>query len=84
MYIKSPSFQAALSEVEYHKALCHPNIVECIDSDLVGVPDLIGNKTSQVLILLPYYQVSGSLVDDCVSLNVFVIVQKLNVADVQT
>lgn len=50
----------ALAEVEYHKALCHPNIVECIDSDLVGVPDLVGNRTSQVLILLPYYQVGHS------------------------
>lgn len=51
------ALQVALAEVEYHKALCHPNIVECIDSDLVGVPDLVGNRTSQVLILLPYYPV---------------------------
>ncbi|XP_050711137.1 serine/threonine-protein kinase 16-like [Eriocheir sinensis] len=55
----------AIAEVEYHKALCHPNIVECIDSDLVGVPDLVGNRTSQVLILLPYYP-QGTLHDELI------------------
>ncbi|XP_069165691.1 serine/threonine-protein kinase 16 isoform X2 [Procambarus clarkii] len=49
--------KVALAEVEYHKALSHPNIVECIDADLVGMPDLMGNRTSQVLIILPYCQV---------------------------
>nr|XP_053645834.1 serine/threonine-protein kinase 16-like isoform X3 [Cherax quadricarinatus] len=55
--------KVALAEVEYHKALSHPNIVECIDSDLVGMPDLMGNRTSQVLIVLPYCQ-RGTLHDE--------------------
>ncbi|KAG0722605.1 Serine/threonine-protein kinase 16 [Chionoecetes opilio] len=75
--------KVALSEVEYHKALCHPNIVECVDSDLVGVPDLIGNRTSQVLILLPYYprgtlheelmrrQANGSPIEETTVLTTF-------------
>ncbi|XP_066943249.1 serine/threonine-protein kinase 16 [Macrobrachium rosenbergii] len=56
----------ALAEVEYHKALSHPNIVECVNSDLVGVPDLMGNRTSQVLIILPYCQ-RGTLHDELMS-----------------
>ncbi|XP_071519237.1 serine/threonine-protein kinase 16 isoform X2 [Panulirus ornatus] len=55
--------KVALAEVEYHRALSHPNIVECIDSDLVGIPDLMGNRTSQVLIVLPYCQ-RGTLHDE--------------------
>ena len=51
-------FQVALQEVEYHKLLNHPNIVECVDSDLVGTADIVGNHTSQVLLVLPYCQVS--------------------------
>ncbi|KAK3874252.1 hypothetical protein Pcinc_020793 [Petrolisthes cinctipes] len=55
--------KVALAEVEYHNALRHANIVECIDSDLIGAPDLMGNRTSQVLIVLPYYR-RGTLHDD--------------------
>ncbi|XP_063608576.1 serine/threonine-protein kinase 16-like [Penaeus indicus] len=55
--------KVALTEVEYHRSLSHSNIVECIDSDLVGVPDLMGNRTSQVLIVLPYCQ-RGTLHDE--------------------
>ncbi|KAG7164123.1 serine/threonine-protein kinase 16-like [Homarus americanus] len=75
--------KVALAEVEYLKALSHPNIVECIDSDLVGMPDLMGNRTSQVLIVLPYCQrgtlhdelmrrqQSGSHLDEVVVLSMF-------------
>ncbi|XP_076069564.1 serine/threonine-protein kinase 16 [Oratosquilla oratoria] len=55
----------ALAEVEYHKEFNHPNIAECIDSDLVGVPDMVGNRTSEVLLLLPYCQ-RGTLHDELV------------------
>uniref|UniRef100_A0A6A7FYQ3 non-specific serine/threonine protein kinase n=2 Tax=Hirondellea gigas TaxID=1518452 RepID=A0A6A7FYQ3_9CRUS len=44
----------ALCEVEYHSVLQHPNILTCSGSDLVGMPDMIGSKTSQVFLLLPY------------------------------
>jgi len=53
------SDQIALSEVEYHSELQHPNILECLQSDLVGAPDMIGSKTSQVLLLLPLCSVSN-------------------------
>ncbi|KAA0190147.1 hypothetical protein HAZT_HAZT008793 [Hyalella azteca] len=55
--------KVALSEVEYHSVLQHPNILPCIASDLIGMPDMIGSKTSQVLLLLPYYQ-RGTLHDE--------------------
>ncbi|KAK7071980.1 Serine/threonine-protein kinase 16 [Halocaridina rubra] len=73
----------ALAEVEYHKALSHPNIIECVNSDLVGVPDIMGNRTSQVLIVLPYCprgtlydelmrrQKAGSHLDEVMVLSIF-------------
>ncbi|KAF2354533.1 Protein kinase domain, partial [Trinorchestia longiramus] len=55
--------KVALSEVEYHSVLQHPNILPCIASDLVGMPDMLGSKTSQVLLLLPYFP-RGTLQDE--------------------
>lgn len=55
--------QVALSEVEYHSVLQHPNILPCVASDLIGMPDMLGSKTSQVLLLLPYFS-RGTLQDE--------------------
>nr|CAD7407751.1 unnamed protein product [Timema poppensis] len=46
----------ALKEVEFYNLLKHPNIIECIDSTLTGQPDPQFNFTSEVLVILPYYQ----------------------------
>ncbi|XP_071454642.1 serine/threonine-protein kinase 16 [Hetaerina americana] len=48
----------ALQEVDFHRRFQHPNILECIDAALTGstVMDATLDSTSQVLILLPYYQ----------------------------
>ncbi|CAL4102688.1 unnamed protein product [Meganyctiphanes norvegica] len=55
----------ALGEVEYHKVLSHSNILEIVDSDLTGVADIMGNQTSEVLMLMPYCQ-KGTLHDELV------------------
>lgn len=52
--------QLAVSEVNYHKGLDHPNILKCIDSTTQGVADPVLNSTSEVLLLLPYYPVSNA------------------------
>ncbi|GLH02694.1 Mitogen-activated protein kinase kinase kinase [Gryllus bimaculatus] len=46
----------ALKEIQYYKALDHPNIIKCIDSAISGHADPLLNSTSQVLIVLPYYK----------------------------
>ncbi|XP_075216044.1 serine/threonine-protein kinase 16 isoform X2 [Lycorma delicatula] len=45
----------AIDEVNYHKVLDHPNILQCLDSTVQGVADPVLNSTSEVLLLLPYY-----------------------------
>ncbi|KAB7494737.1 Serine/threonine-protein kinase 16 [Armadillidium nasatum] len=44
----------ALTEVDYYKLFDSQHIIECIDSDYVGIPNMTSNSTSQILILLPY------------------------------
>lgn len=52
----------AMQEVEYYRALKHPNLVECIDAALVG--SCVGARSvSEVRILLPYYK-RGTLQDE--------------------
>nr|CAD7602325.1 unnamed protein product [Timema genevievae] len=53
----------ALKEVEFYNLLKHPNIIECIDSTLTGQPDPQFNFTSEVLMILPYYQ-KGTLFNE--------------------
>ncbi|XP_066997221.2 serine/threonine-protein kinase 16 isoform X2 [Anabrus simplex] len=48
--------KVAMKEIEYHEALKHPNIIRCIDSAKYGQPDPVLNSTSEVLLVLPYYQ----------------------------
>jgi len=45
----------ALMEVEMHRQVQHPSVLEVIDYDLRGKSDPIDDTTSQVLILLPYH-----------------------------
>ncbi|XP_039307068.1 serine/threonine-protein kinase 16 isoform X2 [Solenopsis invicta] len=49
--------QLAMKEVEYYKLIKHPNVIECIDSSYEGMADPIVNTTSEMLIVLPYYQI---------------------------
>jgi len=51
---------SALTEIECHKKIKHPTIIECIASAVIGNADISYNQTSQVLLLLPYFK-SGSL-----------------------
>ncbi|XP_039307069.1 serine/threonine-protein kinase 16 isoform X3 [Solenopsis invicta] len=55
--------QLAMKEVEYYKLIKHPNVIECIDSSYEGMADPIVNTTSEMLIVLPYYQ-KGTLAND--------------------
>lgn len=55
--------QLAIREIEYHKLIKHPNIIECIDSTHIGTADPILNTTSEVLIVLPYYH-KGTLANE--------------------
>jgi serine/threonine kinase 16 len=50
--------KVAMKEVEYHGILRHPNIIECFDSALKDRPNPILNSTSEVMIVLPYYEVN--------------------------
>nr|CAD7429203.1 unnamed protein product [Timema monikensis] len=54
----------ALKEVEFYNLLKHPNIIECIDSTLTGQPDPQFNFTSEVLVILPYYQLKKDTLKD--------------------
>ncbi|CAG7728810.1 unnamed protein product [Allacma fusca] len=45
----------ALSEVEVHRIVQHPNVLELVDYDLRGKTDPLNDTTSQVLIVLPYF-----------------------------
>jgi serine/threonine kinase 16 len=49
--------KVAMKEAEYHGILKHPNIIECFDSALKDRPNPILNSTSEVMIVLPYYEV---------------------------
>lgn len=49
---------AAQREIEFHKHLDHPGILELEASAVIGSADIIHNVTSEVLLLLPYYPVS--------------------------
>jgi len=53
----------AVQEVEYHHAVKHPYILECVASSLHGTPDIINSTRSEVLILLPYHS-RGTLQDE--------------------
>ncbi len=48
----------AQREAELHARLRHPNIIECVGSQVEGEADITRNKTSQVLILLPFFPVN--------------------------
>jgi len=50
----------AQTEIECHRKIKHPTVIECIASAVIGSADISGNQTSYVLILLPYFK-SGSL-----------------------
>ncbi|KAI4454530.1 serine/threonine-protein kinase 16 [Holotrichia oblita] len=52
----------ALQEIEYYKKLKHPNIIELIDSTFKGSADIVVNITSEVYMVLPYYN-RGTLHD---------------------
>jgi serine/threonine kinase 16 len=49
--------QTAMNEVNYHKQIHHPAVIECIGSLAIGSADISSNKTSMVLLLLPFYKV---------------------------
>ena len=49
----------ALSEVEVHRLVQHPSVLDVVDYDLRGKTDPLHETTSQVLILLPYHHVSA-------------------------
>lgn len=53
----------ANKEVEYHKKLDHPNILKLVGSAVIGRADISHNTTSEVLLLLPFYQ-RGTLHDE--------------------
>lgn len=48
----------AQTEIECHRKIKHPTVIECIASAVIGSADISGNQTSYVLILLPYFKVS--------------------------
>jgi len=50
----------ALTEIECHRKIKHPTVIECIASAVIGSADISTNQTSSVLILLPFFK-SGSL-----------------------
>lgn len=49
----------AMLEVEAHKNVQHPGVLELVDYDLKGKSDPIEDTTSEVMIVLPYYPVSN-------------------------
>ncbi|XP_059084935.1 serine/threonine-protein kinase 16-like [Tigriopus californicus] len=56
---------AAQREIEFHKHLEHPAILELEASAVIGSADIMHNVTSEVLLLLPYYP-RGTLHDELV------------------
>lgn len=49
--------RAALNEINYHKQISHPAVIECLGSSVTGQADLVNNGSSIVMILLPFYKV---------------------------
>lgn len=47
----------AMTEVEFHKLVQHPGVLEVVDYDLRKREDPLEEINSEVLILLPYYHV---------------------------
>lgn len=47
----------AMLEVEAHRSVQHPAVLELIDYDLRGKSDPLEDTTSEVLIVLPYFPV---------------------------
>ena len=48
---------AADQEIQYHKKINHPSVIECKGSAKIGSADISNNRTSMVLLLLPLYKV---------------------------
>jgi hypothetical protein len=48
----------ATKEIEFHQRLDHPNILKLIGSSVVGRADISHGATSEVRLLLPFYQVT--------------------------
>lgn len=55
----------AMKEVHIGEKIDHPNIIKIIDYMLLGKADIITNKSSQLLIVLPYYR-NGTVHDQIV------------------
>lgn len=54
----SPEDQrVSMMEVECHKSVSHPGVMELIDYDLKQKRDPLEDISSELLILMPYYQV---------------------------
>nr|CAD7392446.1 unnamed protein product [Timema cristinae] len=66
----------ALKEVEFYNLLKHPNIIECIDSTLTGQPDPQSNFTSEVLVILPYYQLKKDTLKDVSKLFITILLTR--------
>ncbi|KAL5285979.1 STK16 family protein [Megaselia abdita] len=55
----------ALKEVRIGEQIDHPNVIKIVDYMLLGKADIITNKSSQLLIVLPYYK-NGTVHDQIV------------------
>lgn len=49
--------KVAMLEVESHKCIQHPGVMELLDYDLKSKVDPLEDLSSELLILMPYYQV---------------------------
>lgn len=49
--------QAAEKEINYHRQINHPSVIQCLGSLKVGGANISNNQTSLVLLLLPFYKV---------------------------
>jgi serine/threonine kinase 16 len=54
---------AAQKEIDFHSALDHPNVLKCVKSKIEGNADIVHNKTSEAMLVLPYYA-RGTLHDE--------------------
>jgi serine/threonine kinase 16 len=54
----------AMNEVESHKSVEHPGVIEMIDYDLKAKIDPLEDLSSELLILLPYYNVSFKIIKE--------------------